>query len=91
LLPFRFFFQRKRSEIVIDVTTCEGKVIEVGNWKLLRTEKYVVHLVTTNGEKYAYIHCSQSERLALYRVRERRTEGDYAHEKCCRNIMKLKS
>jgi len=24
-------------------------------------------------------------------VRERRTEGDYAHEKCCRNIMKLKS
>jgi len=94
MFPFRLFFQRKRSEIVIDVTKFkpgEGKVIEVWNWRLLRTEKYVVHLVTTNGEKYAYIHCSQSERLALYRVRERRTEGDYAHEKCCRNIMKLKS
>ena len=47
MLPFRLFFQRKRSEIVIDVTKfkpCEGKVIEVWNWKLLRTEKYVVHL-----------------------------------------------
>ena len=49
--PFRLFFQllfqRKRSEIVIDVTKfkpCEGKVIEVWNWRLLRTEKYVVHL-----------------------------------------------
>ena len=47
MLPFRLFFQRKRSEIVIDVTKfkpCEGKVIEVWNWRLLRTEKYVVHL-----------------------------------------------
>ena len=46
MLPFRLFFQRKRSEIVIDVTKfkpCEGK-IEVWNWRLLRTEKYVVHL-----------------------------------------------
>ena len=49
--PFRLFFQllfqRKRSEIVIDVTKfkpCEGKVIEVWNWRLLRIEKYVVHL-----------------------------------------------
>jgi len=49
--PFRLFFQllfqRKRSEIVIDVTKfkpCEGKVIEVWNWRLLRTEKYIVHL-----------------------------------------------
>ena len=47
MLPFRFFLQRKRSEIVIDVIKfkpCEGKVIEVWNWRLLRTEKYVVHL-----------------------------------------------
>ncbi|MCU4139889.1 MAG: hypothetical protein MW690_000779 [Methanophagales archaeon] len=47
MLPFRFFFQRKRSEIVIDEAKFkpgEGKVIEVWNWKLLRTEKYVVHL-----------------------------------------------
>ena len=47
MLPFRLFLQRKRSEIVIDVTKfkpCERKVIEVWNWRLLRIEKYVVHL-----------------------------------------------
>jgi len=47
MLPFRLFLQRKRSEIVIDVTKfkpCEGKVIEVWSWKSLRTEKYVVYL-----------------------------------------------
>jgi len=46
-LPFQLPFQRKTSEIVIDVTEfepCKGKVVSVWSWKSLRTEKYVVHL-----------------------------------------------
>jgi len=53
MLPFRLFFQRKRSEIVIDVTKfkpCEGKVIEVWNRRLLRTEMLFISVLTGKSE-----------------------------------------
>ena len=53
MLPFRFFFQRKRSEIVIDEAKLkpgEGKVIEVWNWKLLRTEMLSISVLTGKSQ-----------------------------------------